>query len=186
MQGVVRSTGRITKHLPNTTLDDPLSRIMIDARGRVWVTEDTTLVILKGHLLIEAELIDICGRSLKSPDALEAGRVPFGVRLNLVRALVGDDSMPEGFWRAIKDLNQIRNDLAHQLEPKDIDKALHQFFRQFDEIEDCRILLRDESIPERLISCFLFLCGALSGIGKPGDEHTGEADQWCRPECGWN
>jgi hypothetical protein len=60
IDGVVRSLGRITKHLPNTTLDDPLNRITIDARGRIWVTEDTTLVLLKGHLLIEAELIDIC------------------------------------------------------------------------------------------------------------------------------
>jgi hypothetical protein len=33
----MNSLGRITKHLPNTTLDDPLSRVTIDARGRVWV-----------------------------------------------------------------------------------------------------------------------------------------------------
>ena len=81
IDGVVRSLGRITKHLPYTTLDDPLNRITIDARGRIWVIEDTTLVLLKGHLLIEAELIDICGRLLKNPDALEAGRVSFSVRL---------------------------------------------------------------------------------------------------------
>jgi hypothetical protein len=36
----MNSLGRITKHLPNTTLDDPLSRVTIDARGRVWVAED--------------------------------------------------------------------------------------------------------------------------------------------------
>jgi hypothetical protein len=94
----MNSLGRIARHLPNTTLDDPIARITVDARGRVWVTEDTTLVILKGHLIIEAELIDICGRLLESPDRLEAGRVPFAVRLNLVRALVGDDAMPESFW----------------------------------------------------------------------------------------
>ena len=178
MNRVANSLGRITKHLPNTRLGDPLDRLTVDARGRVWVTEDTTLVLLKGHLLIEAELIDICARFLRNPDALEDGRVPFGVRLNLVRALVGEDAMPESFWTAIKDLNGIRNDLAHQLEPKGIDKALHQFLRRFNEIEDCRTVLRDEtSIPERLISCFLFLCGALSGIGKSGDEDIGEADQ---------
>ena len=86
--------------------------------------------------------------------------------------------MPESFWHAMKDLNKIRNDLAHQLEPEGIDKALHEFFRRFDEIEDCRLVLRDEkSIPERLISCLLFLCGALSGIGKADDEHTDETDQ---------
>ena len=51
------SLGRITRHLPNTTLDDPLSRMTIDARGRVWVTGDTTLVILKGHLLERTPII---------------------------------------------------------------------------------------------------------------------------------
>jgi uncharacterized protein YutE (UPF0331/DUF86 family) len=127
----MNSLGRITRHLPNTTLDDPLARITVDARGRIWVTEDTTLVILKGHLIIEAELIDICGRLLKNPDALEAGRVPFGVRLNLVRALVEDDAMPESFWQAMKDLNKIRNGLAHKLEPKGFDEELRQFFRRF-------------------------------------------------------
>jgi hypothetical protein len=142
------------------------------------VTEDTTLVILKGHLIIEAELIDICGRLLKNPDALEAGRVSFFVRLNLVRALVGDDAMPESFWLAMKDLNKIRNHLAHNLEPKGLDEELRQFFSRFNEIEDCHTMLRDEkSIPERLISCFLLLCGALSGIGKPDDEHADEAEQ---------
>ena len=74
----MNSLGRITKHLPNTTLGDPLDRLTVDARGRVWVTEDTTLVLLKGHLLIEAELIDICGRLLKNPNAR---RLPRGFLL---------------------------------------------------------------------------------------------------------
>ncbi len=174
MAEVGKSLGRIAAHLPNTTLNDPLARITVDARGRVWVTEDTTLAILKGHLVIEAELIDICGRLLKSPEALEAVRVPFGVRLNLVRALAGDDAMPESFWQAMNDLNRIRNKLAHHLEPKGIDAELQQFFRRFDEVEDFCILLSDESVPERLISCFCFLTGALGGIEQPAAEHAGD------------
>src|SRR5262245_47574029 len=50
MNSLVKSLGRIAKHLPNKTLDDPLNRITVDDRGRVWVTEDTTLVVLKGGL----------------------------------------------------------------------------------------------------------------------------------------
>jgi hypothetical protein len=190
MDGVLKSLGRITKHLPNTTLDDRISRITIDARGKIWVTEDAALVLLKGHLLIEAELIDICGRLLKNPDALESGRVSFGVRLNLVRALVGEDALPACFWNAMKDINKIRNALAHQLEPTGITKTLHQFLRRFDEIEDCRTTLHDKkSMPERLISCFLFLCGALSGIENPptakparqDNEGTARPDQRVTP-----
>jgi hypothetical protein len=166
MEGAGKSLGRMAAHLPNMTMNDPLARITVDDRGRVWVTEDTTLVILKVHLVIEAELIDICGRCLKSPEALEASRVSFGLRLNLVRALVGNDAMPEIFWQAINDINRIRNKLAHNLEPHGIDGELEQFFRRFGEIDDFRSLLRDvKSLPQRLITCLCFLTGALSGIG---------------------
>ena len=55
----------------------------------------------------------------------DASRSPCG--WNLVRALVGKDAMPESFWHAMKHLNKIRNDLAHQLKPEDIDKAFHEF-----------------------------------------------------------
>jgi hypothetical protein len=178
MNEAVRSLGRIAKHLPNTTLDDPLNRITIDARGRVWVTEDTTLAVLKGHLIIEAELIDICGRLLKNPAALEAENVRFSVRLKLVRALVDQDAMPESIWNAIEDLNRIRNKLAHQLEPKGIEDELRQFFARFDEFEDWGMILADEkSIPERLTSCFLLLCGALSRIRKPTDDQSSEGSE---------
>jgi hypothetical protein len=64
------------------------------------------------------------------------------------------------------------------LKPEGIDKAFHEFFRRFDGIEDCRLVLRDEkSIPERLISCLLFFVWGASGIGKADNEHTDEADQ---------
>ena len=143
MEEVTNSLGRITKHLPNTTLDH-LGRIAVDARGRVWVTDDTMLIILKGHLLIEAELIDICARVLKDPDALETGRaVPFATRLKLVRALIGKDAMPECIWHALKDVNNIRNDLAHQLEPKDSDKALQNLLSRLSPLEDIQIVLEE-------------------------------------------
>ena len=59
--------------------------------------------------------------------------------------------MPESFWHAMKHLNKIRNDLAHQLKLEGIDKAFHEFFRRLDGIEDCRLVLRDEkSIPRTL------------------------------------
>ena len=54
MNSLVKSRGRIAKHLPNKTLDDPLNRITVDDRGRVWVTEDTTLVVLKGSEFVGA------------------------------------------------------------------------------------------------------------------------------------
>ncbi len=170
MEGALNSLGRIAKHLPNTTLDH-LSRITVDARGKVWVTDDATVILLKGHLLIEAELVDICRRLLKDPEALEAGRVPFAVRLNLVRALAGEDAMPECIYQAFKDLNKIRNELAHKLEPTNFDKALQRLLGHLNPIDDIRTVLSEEkSVLERLNTFFIVMCGALSSIGKPADE----------------
>jgi hypothetical protein len=173
-RSLLRSLERITKHLPNTTLDDPLNRITVDAQGKLWVTEDTTLVVLKGHLIIEAELIDICGRLLKRTRTRK--NLHFSYRLKLVRALAGDNAMPEACWRAIEDLNSLRNKMAHRLEPKGFDIAVEQFFKRFDEIEGFR-LREDKSIPEHLISCISVLCGALSSIGDDADRHASETGQ---------
>ncbi len=57
--------------------------------------------------------------------------------------------------------------LAHNLEPKDIERKLQRFLHRFDEFDD-----KEEALHSRLISYFFFLCGALSGIGKPVTTQT--------------
>jgi hypothetical protein len=53
---------------------------------------------------------------LKNPAALKGENVRFGLRVKLVRALAGNEQLPDAWWRAIEDLNTIRNKLAHHLE----------------------------------------------------------------------
>jgi hypothetical protein len=157
---------RLAQHLPRPR------RISVDDRT-AWVMEDPVqLIILKGHLLVEAELVDICSRLLANPSALEKDKVNFPARLNLVRALIDDGDVPEAIWQALGDLNKIRNKLAHNLEPKDIERELPRFFHRFDEFDDFRQLHIEEALPSRLISCLFFLCGVLSGIGKPVTTQT--------------
>jgi uncharacterized protein YutE (UPF0331/DUF86 family) len=163
---------RLAKHLPPRRLLGhlpPEDRISIDRLGNAWVTEDLTLIILKGQLLVEAALVDICARLLANPATLEKER--FSTRLNLVRALLDDDILPENIWHALRHLNSIRNALAHNLEPKNIEAMLCQFFEQLDEFEDFASLYDDkEGIPTRLTRCIAFLSGVLSNIGKPKNE----------------
>jgi hypothetical protein len=179
----MESFHRFAKHLPTRRLlghPPPHDRISIDRIGTAWVYEDVTLIILKGHLLIEAALVDICARVLENPAALETEKPPlrFSTRLNLIRALLGDDALPESVWYALKDLNRIRNALAHNLEPTDIDTQLGKFFERLDEFEDFRSLHeKDETISERLTGCLWFLCGVLEHIGEPTAEHTDEASE---------
>jgi hypothetical protein len=155
------SLHRLSQHLPR------LRSISVDTScSTAWVMGDPIqLIILKGHLLVEAELVDICSRLLANPAAL--GKVTFLALLNLVRALIDDGEVTEAIWQALGDLNKIRNMLAHNLVPKDIESELQRFLRRFDEFDH-----KEEPLPSRLISYFFFLCGALSGIGKPVTTQT--------------
>jgi hypothetical protein len=165
-KNLLSSLDRIAKHLPNTSIDH-LSRFTVDERGRIWVEEDTTLIILRGHLILEHELIDICKRFVCQPDALP-NRIGFEIRLQLVRAIVGDERLPKTFCDILFDLNQIRNKLTHVLDPKDIENDLQCFVNRFSVFTDFDGISRSESMPARLSSCIVFLTGALSSI-KPVD-----------------
>jgi hypothetical protein len=162
------SLDRAIKHLPNITLD-PLSRVYRDENGHIWTTDDTLVVILKGHLLVEAELIDICRRLLVNPNAMAGDKIGFYSRLNLVRALVGDDDpVPGSFWKALTILNNLRNTLAHNLEHDRVETLIGDFLKVFEDFPDFSAInnLRD-NINTRLVGCMVFLCGGLSGVGKP-------------------
>ena len=148
-----RVLDRIAKHLLGPT----------NEQGVFWA-DDITVVILKGHLIIEAELIDICGRLLNNPAALEGENMRFAFRLKLVRALVVDDGIPDAWWRAIEELNAIRNKLAHHLEPKDLETSLAQFVQRFNNMIPSQEN-KDKPMREQLITCLLYLCGGLCTIG---------------------
>ena len=51
----------------------------------------------------------------------------------------------EGLIDALRDLNTIRNALAHNLEPKNIENQFCQLFKRFEEFEEVRSLLDDKS-----------------------------------------
>jgi hypothetical protein len=154
----MESLARLWKHLPG-------SRLPPEA-------EDPLLpVVLKEHLLIEAELIDICGRLLKNPSALEKANLRFSTRLNLICALLEPDELPASVVMALQDLNTLRNSLAHNLEPTDFHGKLQQFFRRFDEFEALRSPQGEErTIARQFTDCVFFLCGVLGRVGRADTE----------------
>jgi hypothetical protein len=158
----MESLDRLYKHMPGIGL---LSHLLPDERLDV--------LILKGHLIIEAELVDICARLLKNPPALEKDRISFNTRLNLVCALL-EVPLPASIVDALRDLNRLRNSLAHNLELPDFEKDLNQFFRRFDEFEGLRRLQQGTTARE-FIGLITFPCGMLHGVVAPDTET--ETDQ---------
>jgi hypothetical protein len=97
---------------------DPLEAI----RHQLDKTDDPTLLILKTHLLVEERLRDILARISWLPDELRAARLSFHQVFCLCRAVVGRHD--ESTWDFVARLNEVRNKMAHHLDPGDLDELL--------------------------------------------------------------
>ena len=82
---------------------------------------DLTLQILKGHLLVEEVLREIFDLLLPHPKALVGNKgASFDCHqiICLVESIAPNSQAMPWVWNSAKKLNNIRNDLAHQLNPK--------------------------------------------------------------------
>lgn len=97
----------------------------------IQISDDLTLMILKGHLLIEEQIwLLLCNR-LTSVEALEKAELTTHQKLCLAEALVDDFSRSgqdtNWLWPALKKLNKLRNDIAHNLTPSGIADRIRDF-----------------------------------------------------------
>lgn len=95
------------------------------------IGDDLTLMILKGHLLIEEQVwLLICNRVV-SIVALEKAELTTHQKLCLAEALLDDFSRSvqetDWLWPALKKLNKLRNDIAHNLTPSGIADRIRDF-----------------------------------------------------------
>ena len=90
---------------------------------------DHTLVVLKGHLLIEELLTDLLKEKLKRNNPLGIKidqNNMFAQKLNLCWAIVQEDIKFE-IWPFLKELNSIRNKMAHAVDPQGISEKIEAF-----------------------------------------------------------
>lgn len=123
--------------------------------------QDITLVILKGHLLVEEQINEVINAKLINSDALKPSRLEFFQRICLAEALYPSDVNPI-LWKAVIKLNKIRNDIAHNLTPTGLDNRLKDFVKFFpsgmDEDTDC---IQDRF--EKSLICLFIMLASLVG-----------------------
>jgi hypothetical protein len=85
-------------------------------------TDDPILVILRAHLLVEERLRDILAQISRAPEELKAARLSVHQALCLCRAVIGRQEDPA--WDFIVRLNDVRNRIAHHLDPGNLDELL--------------------------------------------------------------
>lgn len=129
--------------------------------------DDLILITLKGHLIIENLLeMNLC--RLLAIDCLpkKYGELGFNHKLQLLRAVVANrEPKPNAdLFLAIDKLNQIRNELAHNLKNQgDIEKDVKSFVDEYRQRNDIK-LVSNESLPKQLRSCILKLCRFLDAV----------------------
>lgn len=106
-RGVFGDMASLVKHLPH--YDEP-----------------ATLILLKGHLLIEELLRGYIDRKLPNPAAFKHDQFLFAKVLMLCRSLTHPKEKSWAFDAARK-LNEVRNEIAHELESPDLQVRLESF-----------------------------------------------------------
>lgn len=90
--------------------------------------KDIELVILKAHLLLEEQVRQIIDERLKNPAAL--ARLQCHQAICLAQAFFPKDHDPF-LWASLKELNSIRNDIAHKLQSAQLQRRLEALIEGF-------------------------------------------------------
>lgn len=92
-------------------------------------SDGLTLIVLKGHLLIEEEINETLSVLVKDPQPLFKEKLPFSHRLAVLRALLGPVLSNAHGIDSVAKLNIIRNKMAHNLVPRKLDEAINEFIK---------------------------------------------------------
>ncbi|RZI43718.1 hypothetical protein EGT07_08085 [Herbaspirillum sp. HC18] len=97
---------------------------------KAWITPtpgDPTYSLLKAHLLFEELLRAYLSRILPYSSALEGARLTFVQLLAVARASSTHAQPDHWMWKAIGDLNKLRNMLSHEARPKALGEKLNEY-----------------------------------------------------------
>jgi hypothetical protein len=129
-------------------------------------SDDLTLLVLKGHLLVEEGLDALLRVLLKNPEALAPANLNLFSRLCIVRALFGNTEMID----AAIALNNLRNKLAHHLEHPQVERLTNDFISRFEKRFSAKINDPSDalqmSLARRLRRCINYLCGYFNGAAE--------------------
>ena len=76
--------------------------------------DETALIVLKGHLLIEESLDSIISTFVFHPEFVKRANLRFGQKISVARSMSLDEQGNE-MWELAVRLNDLRNEIAHSL-----------------------------------------------------------------------
>jgi len=130
---------------------------------------DPTLVILKGHLLIEEQLSRLIASHCCKPTRLEGARLSFAQQVKLADGLSGCLS-GSGFplLTSLEKLNAVRNRMAHHADVPDLNQRVDEYLRSWD-AADFRPPSGQRERIRWLRNTLIIQIGLLSGFGRASE-----------------
>ena len=133
-------------------------------------TRDLSLIVLKGHLLVEEMLVELSRVLLPNAGFQEEARLTFHQLAHIVRA--AEPTKPnDECWDLVLALNSLRNELVHNLEPPKLELRLRALFTVAGKVQadwDMAIdksrdseLETDERLRQAVIDCMQFVRGLI-------------------------
>jgi hypothetical protein len=139
---------------------------------------DLTIQLLKGHLLVEELLREIFKLQLPFPDALIGNKgASFSCHqiICLVEAITPHSQVMPWIWLAAKKLNNIRNDLAHNLSPEGLESKISDLVKYVNsespEIQEEAAKIETEEKNE-LLEVIVSMCACLSSLKLVLEKHV--------------
>jgi hypothetical protein len=133
--------------------------------------QNLTLIVLKGHLLVEQHLLDIVRSRVAEPAALDDTNLGLWRLARLARALVAD-AAPVAIWTAIDRLNRLRNELAHHIEPPAIQALAQAFIDAIPVSIELPAPFAANTLEERVKVALGYISGVLFGLARIGPANT--------------
>lgn len=136
--------------------------------------DETAVIILKGHLLVEEHLNRIIDVGLPHPEKLEKERFRYVQLLQIVRSVAPAD---HPMFDLIVHLNSLRNHLAHSLAGEKRRRKVEEFLRKFLELHPpaASVSIVESGIEANAVACAIGYClGFLAAleetlVAKSGD-----------------
>lgn len=140
-----------------------IKRVLLRLLEHMPQGDDLELIVLKGHLLLEERLETILRLQIAHGGDLEKARLSFTQKVDLARAMSRRAHDSE-LWDIIFQVNSIRNDLVHHLEPPKLTSKIDNLTRLYldsvgslDEMREFEMI----STAEKLRSVLVYLLGFL-------------------------
>jgi hypothetical protein len=106
--------------------------------------EDLTLIVLRGHLLIEQQIQKIFN-SIFSSKINKSIKIDSHTMITLIESLYrNSEEVDNRIWISVKKLNKIRNDLAHNIENPGLNDKIEDLIKFEDERSEIEIDIKGD------------------------------------------